>query len=160
MFELVDESQHLPTVAALATAARFSLWVAAYNVSGARSTACPAYAALWAALLALPGRRADCRMLLPHPAISTRQNPPERTSLKELTGAGWRIKTAPPGRLQHSKAWIQDGRSAILTSANLSETALTKNHEHLLLGHGAAVCLPLTRRFVALWTAAHPLDLQ
>jgi len=131
--------------------------VAAYNVSGARTTASPQYAALWAALLALPARSVDARMLLPHPASSTRQNVHERASLKELTAAGWRIKTAPPGRLQHSKAWIQDGRAAILTSANLSETALTQNHEHLLLGRGAGVCLPLTRRFVQLWQAAHPL---
>jgi cardiolipin synthase len=68
------------------------------------------------------------------------------------------VVTGQP-RMQHSKVLVIDGRTALVTSANLSYSAVEKNLEAGLLVHDSSVASQITRRFADLLAAGNLRDL-
>lgn len=62
-------------------------------------------------------------------------------------------------RMQHSKVLVIDGRIALVTSANLSYSAVETNLEAGLLVHDTSVASQITRRFADLVAAGSLRDL-
>ena len=55
----------------------------------------------------------------------------------------------------HAKAWLVDGRLALLGSVNSTTNGLTKNYELLVQMRGGSVIAELAAAFISLWE--HPL---
>jgi phosphatidylserine/phosphatidylglycerophosphate/cardiolipin synthase-like enzyme len=137
-------------------AAHHSIDLLAYNVGRADRHGHTPYSQLWQTLLALPTNGLRCRALLPNLADGHADNIAQHAALMLLHANGWQLRRAQAGRVQHAKAWIIDGMLALLTSANLSESALTRNIEHMVSVDDRAILNALNAQFRRLWFAATP----
>jgi phosphatidylserine/phosphatidylglycerophosphate/cardiolipin synthase-like enzyme len=153
----IDDQHHLAALSFVVAGAKHSIWLMAYNVSGPKPKPDPQFLALWNSLLIAPSRSIDCRLILPAASDAHHEDTADTRSANALTRAGWITRRVRPGRLQHSKNWIVDGTQGILTSANLSETALTSNIENLIVLQGSIECAPLRQNFMRHWMSAVPV---
>lgn len=154
MFTLAPHNASLSAIAGLLENTGRAFWVTVFNASGPPAAPHIAYWEFWRALKQAPARGVDCRLLLPQRPDTSTSNTRQDAALAELAAAGWNIRHPPPGRLLHSKMWISDARAAVVTSANLSQSALTLNHEITLSTTDTADTRELMARFVHLWTAS------
>ncbi|WP_434733560.1 phospholipase D family protein [Rhizobium sp. YTUHZ044] len=72
-------------------------------------------------------------------------------ALRSLLVAGARVRGV---RNLHAKVYVFGSRRTIVTSANLTEAALTRNHEFGLVSDDAEIISASTRYFDALWECA------
>jgi len=148
---IIPEEQQIQTLSYAVASAKYSIFCFAYNVSAPHTKATPTYKSLWTCLLEQARRGIDCRMILPSQIDSHANGNWEHNSLSELQAAGWKLRRVKTGRLQHSKSWLIDGKRGILTSANLSDCALTNNIEHMTVTEGAKACLPFLDAWLTHW---------
>lgn len=154
----IAETAQLQTLSFAVASAKHTIWAFAYNVSAPHTRASPQFKQLWQTLKDQAQRGIDCRLILPSLADSSNLGDWAHNSLADLHSTGWKMRRVGAGRLQHSKSWLIDGRIGILTSANLTDTALSNNIEHMSLAEGSKDCQLMMTTFMQHWTTSKKIE--
>lgn len=138
------------------TTARRSIMTAQFAASPIVTTTPAAYRQLMDAAHAAARRGVVCSMVLAQAGPRNPQSSASLLAASQLIAAGWRVRWAPAGRLMHAKMWVFDASHVVIGSHNLTESAMSANHEASLIATDAASAADAAQWFGLLWAKSAP----
>lgn len=109
------------------------------------------------ALLDAPQRNKLCRMIMTGASPLSPQAAANLSNGEALHRAGWEVRQAPRTPMLHSKVWIFGEEFAVIGSHNLTEAALSRNHEASVITDVHRIITRLHLYFADLWVQSTPI---